>query len=101
MTMIEKTVSHVAGRVECSNSLKPTVRPLSVIAKEIKKDWQKMYFGAVPYWEAMSGLNSINDSYGYDSAKSIVLYFLGNASGWRGETAKRIKLELNAMCKAK
>jgi hypothetical protein len=41
--------------------------------------------------DAMASLNSINDNYGWDSAKSIVLYFLGNASTWRGETAKRIK----------
>lgn len=73
------------------------VRPLSVIAKEISKDWQKMYFGAVPYWEAMYSLNSINDMYYNDSAKSIVLYFLANAGTWRGETAKRIKAELKAM----
>ena len=77
------------------------VRPLSTIAREIKKDWQKMYFGAVPYWEAMSSLNSIKDMYYSDSARSVVLYFLSNASTWRGETAKRIKLELNQMLKAK
>lgn len=73
------------------------VRPLNVIAREIKKDWQKMYFGAVPYWEAMTTLNSIKDNYGMDSGKSIVLYFLSNASGWRGEVAKRVKAELKSM----
>ena len=74
-----------------------TNRNLSEIAKEIKKDWTKVYFGAVPYLDAMLSLNSIDDDYGYDSAKSIVLYFLSNASGWRGETAKRIKSELKKM----
>ena len=78
---------------------KTETRPLHVIAMEIKKDWQKMYFGAVPYYEAMRSLSSINDMYGCDSAKSIILYFLSNASGWRGETAKRIKEELKKMCK--
>ena len=29
-------------------------RPLSEVAKEIKQDWQKPYFGAVPYIQAMS-----------------------------------------------
>ena len=77
------------------------VRPLSTIAREIKKDWQKMYFGAVPYVTAMMELNSIKDSYYSDSAESIVLYFLSNASSWRGTKAKEIKLELNTMLKAK
>lgn len=76
-----------------------TARPLYEIANEIRKDWKKVYFGAKPYLDAMACLNSINDNYGWDSAKSIVLYFLGNASTWRGETAKRIKAELKAMTK--
>ena len=78
---------------------KTTARPLYEIANEIRKDWKNVYFGAKPYLDAMACLNSINDSYGWDSAKSIVLYFLGNASTWRGETAKRIKAELKAMTK--
>ena len=72
-------------------------RPLYQIAKEIRQDWKNVYFGAVPYLQAMSTLNSINDNYMMDSAKSIVLYFLSNASTWRGETAKRIKAELKKM----
>ena len=52
-------------------------RPLYEIAREIRKDWgSKVYFGAKPYLDAMASLNSINDNYGWDSAKSIVLYFL-------------------------
>ena len=74
-------------------------RSLSAIAIEIRKDWKKPYFGAVPYLQAMSCLNSIDDNYGFDSAKSIVIYFLANAGTWRGETAKRIKAELKAMTK--
>ena len=74
-------------------------RPLYEIANDIKKDWKNVHFGAKPYLDAMVTLNSINDNYGFDSAKSIVLYFLGNASTWRGETAKRIKAELKAMTK--
>lgn len=78
---------------------KTTARPLYEIANEIRKDWKNVYFGAKPYLDAMATLTSINDSYGFDSAKIIVLYFLGNASTWRGETAKRIKAELKAMTK--
>jgi len=76
---------------------KAEVRPLHVIAREIKKDWQKMYFGAVPYWEAMSRLSNISDNYGCDSGKSIVLYFLANSQTWRGEVAKRVKAELKQL----
>lgn len=72
-------------------------RPLYQIAKEIRKDWPKPYFGAVPYLDAMSQMGSINENYGYDDGRSIVLYFLSNAQTWRGETARRIKKELNGM----
>lgn len=76
-----------------------TTRPLHEIADEIKKDWRNVYFGAVPYLNAMRTLSSINDNYGYDSGKSIVLYFLSNATTWRGDTARRIKKELNQIIK--
>lgn len=75
------------------------MRPLHEIAKEITNDWTKPYYGAVPYLEAMRTLNGITDNYMFDSAKSVVLYFLANAGTWRGETARRIKKELKEMTK--
>lgn len=76
------------------------VRPIHVIAKEITQDWgQKVNFGAVPYLGAMRSLDSVNEPYGQDSGKSIVAYFLCNAGTWRGEVARRVKKELNAMIK--
>lgn len=73
-------------------------RNLSTIASEIRQDWgSKVNYAAKPYLSAMAGLDTINDSYGYDDARSIVLYFLSNASSWRGDNAKRIKAELKAM----
>jgi hypothetical protein len=78
---------------------KNMTRPISTIAREIKSDWQKVYFGAVPYLDAMQTLNSINDAYHYDSGKSVVRYFLANASSWRGEKARNIKAELKDMLK--
>jgi len=73
-------------------------RPLHEIAREIRRDWgAKVNYAAKPYLEAMSCLDSIRDNYYNDSAHSVVLYFLANASTWRGETAKRIKAELKAM----
>jgi hypothetical protein len=74
-------------------------RPLHLIAQDIKVNWPNVYFGAVPYLQAMSRLADINDNYGYDSAESIVLYFLSNAKTWRGEDARRIKAELKALLK--
>jgi hypothetical protein len=75
-------------------------RSLDEIAEEIRSDWKNVYFGAVPYLDAMESLNSINDNYGSDSGSSIVAYFLSNATSWRGPVAKRIKAELNSMLKS-
>lgn len=75
------------------------MRPVYEIANEIHSDWKKPYFGAVPYLEAMYSLETMNDKFYEDDAKSIVLYFLSNANTWRGETAKRVKAELKAMLK--
>ena len=47
----------------------------------------------------MATLNNINDNYGYDTAHSIVIYFLANATTWRGETARRVKAELKSLAK--
>jgi hypothetical protein len=78
-----------------------TQRALSVIAREIRRDWKKVNFAAVPYLEAMLELDTMHDRFYNDDAKTIVLYFLSNASSWRGPEAKRIKAELNSMLKAK
>jgi hypothetical protein len=86
---------------------KTPARPLNEIAMEIFLNWRKSVSGtelspyAKPYLEAMSTLNSIDDNYILDSGKSIVAYFLGNATSWKGDTARRIKKELNAMLKAR
>ena len=72
-------------------------RPLYIIAADIKADWQKVNYAAVPYLEAMQQLNSIDDNFILDSARSIVRYFLSNATTWRGEKAREIKTELKAM----
>jgi hypothetical protein len=77
-----------------AGQLYETPRAISTIAREIKRLWTKPYFGAVPYLGAMSELDNINQDYGYDSGKSIVLYFLSNATTWKGEDARRIKAEL-------
>lgn len=76
-----------------------TTRSLSVIAAEVYSDWKNVNYAAKPYLEAMATLDSINDNYICDSGQSVVAYFLGNATSWRGEVAKRVKKELNLMLK--
>ena len=72
-------------------------RPLYEIASEIRKDWSPVNYAAKPYLDAMRELSSINDDYYADSGRSVVAYFLSNASSWRGENARRIKAELKSM----
>lgn len=72
---------------------------LAEIAEIIRKDWKKVNFAAVPYLEAMSGMDSINDNFVADSGREIVLRFLCNAQTWRGPVAKEVKKELNRRLK--
>ena len=89
-------IGQIAAKKEAS---KP--RSLSAIAREIRKDWGvKVNYAARPYLDAMGSLDTFTDRYGEDSATMVVAYFLSNATSWRGEVARRIKSELNAMLKA-
>ena len=76
-------------------------RSVTEIANEIAKVWgEKVYFAARPYLDAMRSHEFECDGhYGYDSGESIVLYFLSNATTWRGDEARRIKKELNGLIK--
>lgn len=67
---------------------------ISELAAVVTADWERPNYGAVPYLDAMRRVQSIDDMYFEDSAKSVVLYFLSNASTWRGETARTVKAEL-------
>ena len=75
------------------------MRTIKEIAQEIQSDWKNVNYGARPYLEVMHRLNSIDDKFMMDDASTIVLYFLSNAKGYRGETAKRIKNELKNLIK--
>lgn len=80
-------------------------RLLYEVAAEVRRDWRKdgkpnVWFGAKPYLSAMECLDGMDSYYGVESAADVVMYFLVNAKTWRGETAKRVKAELNAMLKA-
>ena len=79
----------------------PVVRSLSAIAREIRKDWSTkgkgVNYAADPYLSAMASLGAITERFYDDSGKSVVRYFLANATSWRGDVAKRVKAELKAM----
>jgi hypothetical protein len=75
------------------------------IALLIIKTWvdktgkSNINFAAKPYLQALTQIDSVNSTYGCDSGKSIVLYFLGNASQYKGEQAKIVKAELKRRIK--
>lgn len=75
-------------------------RLISEIARDIRQHWPKVNFAAKPYLDAMAHLGTMQDTYGQDSAESVVVYFLSNARSWRGPDAQRIKAELNGMLKS-
>ena len=70
-------------------------RNINDIAQEIYALWaDKINYAAKPYLEAMLCVEKPEDSYYYEDGKTQVLYFLSNATGWRGADARRIKSEL-------
>lgn len=75
------------------------VRSPAVCMVEVRMDWKKPYFGAVPYIQALGSLDSWDGQYGLDEVRSLGLYFLANANSWRGEIAQRVKAEIAAACK--
>lgn len=76
-----------------------TTRPLYEIAQDVRDNWPNMYFGAVPYVDAMARLNAIDDNYIAEDGRIVVMYFLANAQTWRGADARRVKAELKGMLK--
>ena len=49
---------------------------------------------ATPYLQAMLSLDSIHDTYHYDTGEDVVIYAMANLTYWRGDTAKAVKAEL-------
>ena len=74
-------------------------RTFQQIAKDIKSTWMNVYFGAVPYLEALLTLDTTDSAtlYGVETAGDITRYFLANAQTFRGADAKRLKAELKSM----
>ena len=65
-----------------------------MIQDDLDDQGKKLFYGAVPYIDALSTMNSMDDRYGVESAQSIVAYTLSNLSTYRGAKARAIKAEL-------
>ncbi len=77
-----------------------STKPVYELAGIIEADWNSRGKGvspyAAPYLSAMYALTRVEDNYFLDSGDSVIRYFLANASGWRGDTAKAVKAELKS-----
>lgn len=63
-------------------------------AKRTPNEWREVvYFGAVPYLEALLTMRG-QEGYLYDSTDSVILYALSNMASFRGPEAKALKAEL-------
>ncbi len=67
-------------------------RPISEIAKDIANEGG-VKWATEPYIKAMYKMNSIHDK----SARTVVIFFLASASGFKGVKAKQLKEELRAL----
>jgi len=85
--------------MRCSEMSNPP-RPLNKIAAEIVTLWRysppsvNVRRFALPYVRAMLELESCSDMYGMEYGDMIVAHVLSNAAHWRGDDARRIKVEL-------
>ena len=70
-------------------------KTLSELSNIIRRNWDKVWYGAEPYLEAMSRIKGMEDFVGHDSGFLIVRYFLSNARYWKGDVAAAVKVELN------
>ena len=74
-------------------------RTFQQIARDVKSTWMNVYFGAVPYLEALLTLDTTDPEalYGIETARDITRYFLANAQTFRGADARRLKEELKTL----
>jgi hypothetical protein len=72
---------------------------VSEIAHAIDQDWKNISPYAKDYLNAMKEITHIDGAYYFDTAKSVVMYFLANASSYRGDNARAYKALLKEMIK--
>lgn len=90
--------AHIPGSGGATDTLAPEVlkaKHVNDLAEMVENDWgPKVNFAARPYLDAMRGMRGIDSTFGLDSGRTVVAYFLSNATGWRGPVAKAVKKEL-------
>ncbi len=80
------------------------LRPLHEIADEITRDpaYAPVRWKAKPYVDAMRYMDTVFDNYGEDPGYLVLAYAISNlGSGYRGETAKKVKAEIKAHAAAR
>jgi hypothetical protein len=77
------------------------MKPLNQLAAEILVDWKESPSSAfyriqsMPYVEAMLTMRTCEDRYGLEWGDMVVARALNALHQWRGETARKVKAELN------
>lgn len=74
-------------------------KSLKEISQIIRRDWDPIYFSAIPYLDAMDLLDNITDPIGFDTGLDVVIYFLENSKRWKGQTAREVKAYLRNLIK--
>ena len=78
--------------------MQDTMTPAQLVAA-IRADWKSPYFGAVPYLEALEGLDSWDQTFGCEDARFLGMYLLGNLRTYKGDTARQVKAILKQVTK--
>lgn len=73
--------------------------PIDALATIVILTWESVSLHAAPYLNAMCKMRSVNDGYGADSGETVILYFLANATQYKGAVARMVKAELKARIK--
>ena len=84
--------TYIRGKL--ANRAEPQKRLILEVARDIRAQWPNVNYAAQPYLDAMLRMTTIDKPYGQDDAQSVIVYFLGNATMFRGEHARRLKQEL-------
>jgi hypothetical protein len=75
-----------------------------VMARDIEACFRAMgkpvYFGAVPYLQALKLMNNWTEPYFNDRPSYVAAYLLGNLTTMRGPEAKAIRAELKAVAES-
>lgn len=81
---------------ELAKRIAGTTSP-ATLASIVRRAWPNVYFGAVPYLDAMRTMNGFGEMYGADEGREIGIYFLANAATWKGDVAKAVKARMKVL----